>query len=188
MPDENQTPRFAQLYIHDPATQNTMRIQNMNLPTSLSTKQTDTITKVMGKLQKMMTEVNPYVKDFKHICEIPEDELKDGKLVISCKERPKEAHERTYNKQTSLSEVSVLTNSQPGDLVLRKRGGGFQFVYDIHPSAQPLHFTLLFPYGTNGYYEGTKYARSHIRLSFPGRQAFPRVSVHSVYHDSKPET
>ena len=131
----------------------------MNLPSSLSSKQTDTITKVMGKLQNLMTEVNPYVKDFLHICEIPDDDVKDGKLVTSCKERPQGAHERTYNKQTSLSEVSVLTNAEPGDLVLRKRGGGLQFVYDIHPSAQPLIFTLLFPYGTDGYFEGGKHVK-----------------------------
>ena len=155
--EENETPRFAQLYVVDPAMQHTMRVHNMNLPKSLNKKQIDTITNIMKKLQKVMEEVNPYVKDFKQICEIADDELIQGKLVISCKDRPKGAHERTYNKQTCMSEVSVLTNSQPGDLVLRKRGGGLQFVYDIHPSAQALHFTLLFPFGTDGYNEQTKH-------------------------------
>ena len=105
-----------------------------------------------------MKEINPYVKDFIHICEIPDEDLKEGKLVISCKDRPKGTHERTYNKQTSLTEVSILTNSEPGDIVLRKRDGGLQFVYDIHPAALALHFTLLFPYGTDGYNEQTKHA------------------------------
>jgi hypothetical protein len=172
IPDDDQAPRFAQLYIHDPATQHTMRVQNMNLPSSLSSKQTDTITKIMGKLQNLMTEVNPYVKDFLHICEIPDDDVKDGTLVISCKERPQGAHERTYNKQTSLSEVSVLTNAEPGDLVLRKRGGGLQFVYDIHPSAQPLHFTLLFPYGTDGYFEGEKHVKGDKNKRVTPREFF----------------
>ena len=169
---QNETPRFAQLYIHDPATQHTLRIQNMNLPTSLSSKQVETITKVMSKLQNLMAEVNPYVKDFKHICEIPDDEIKGGKIVISCKDRPNGAHERTYNEQTSLSEVSVLTNSQPGDLVLRKRGGGLKFVYDIHPSAQPLHFTLLFPYGTKGYDETEKHVKGDTKKRVTPREFF----------------
>ena len=172
MPEGNEPPRFAQLYIHDPATQNTMRIKNMNLPTSLSSKQIDTITKVMSKLQNLLAEVNPYVKDFKHICEIPEDEIKDGILVISCKALPKGAHERTYNKQTSLTEVSVLTNSQPGDLVLRKRGGGLQFLYDIHPSAQPLHFTVLFPLGTNGYSDRMQHAKGDTNRRVTPREFF----------------
>ena len=93
------------------------------------------------------------MQDIMHICEIPDEELSDGKLIISCKERPKGSHERKYNIQQSLSEVSVLTNSMPGDMVLHKRGGGLQKVYDIHPSAQPLHFVLLFPFGTKGYDE-----------------------------------
>ena len=77
-------------------------------------------------------------------------------MVISCKARPSGEHERRYNEQQSLSEVSVLTNSEKGDLVLRKRGGGLQFINDLHPAAQPLHFTLLFPYGTKGYRESEK--------------------------------
>ena len=92
--------------------------------------------------------------------------------MISCKERPKGTHERTYNQQTSLSEVSVLTNSQPGDIVVRKRGGGLQFVYDIHPSAQPLHFTLLFPYGTDGYNEATKHVKGNTKKRVKPREFF----------------
>ena len=120
----------------------------------------------------MMTEVNPFVKDFKHICEIPDEKQKKGKIVISCKARPKGSHERTYNEQTSLSEVSVLTNSEPGDLVLRKRGGGLKFVYDIHPSAQPLHFTLLFPYGTKRYDESTKHIKGNTNKRVTPREFF----------------
>ena len=95
----------------------------------------------MKKLQDLMIEVNPFVKDFLHICEIPDEEIREGKLIISCKARPEGEHERRYNEQQSLTEVSVLTNSQKGDLVLRKRGGGLQFINDLHPAAQPLHFT-----------------------------------------------
>ena len=31
-------------------------------------------------------------------------------------------------------------------------------IYDIHPSAQPLHFVLLFPFGTKGYHADIKQA------------------------------
>ena len=103
-----------------------------------------------------MIEVNPFVKDFLHVCEIPDEDIKDGKLVISCKACPHGEHERRYNQQESLSEVSVLTNSESGDLVLRKRGDGLKTISDLNPSAQPLHFTLLFPYGTKVYNEADK--------------------------------
>ena len=116
----------------------------MNLPKSLNKNEIDIMEKILLKLQDMLKEVNPFVKDIMHICEIDEDKLTDGKLVISCKERPTGAHERRYNVQQSLSEVSVLTNCMPGDMIIRKRGGGLGEIYDIHPSAQPLHFILLF--------------------------------------------
>jgi hypothetical protein len=112
-----------------------------------------------------MKEVNPFVKDLLHICEIPEEDIKDGKLIISCDQRPKGAHERTYNVQQCFGEVSVLTNSVPSDLVLRKRGGGLELIYDIHPAAQALHFVLLFPLGTKGYSEFLKHEGKPKRVS-----------------------
>ena len=156
-PDDGSEPKFAQLYVHDPATEHTMRIKNMCLPSHLNLKQTGLITNTLKNLQQLMKEINPFVKDLLHVCEIPDSDLIDGKLIISCKERPKGTHARTYNVQQSLSEVSVLTNSVPSDLVLRKRGGGLDFIYDLHPAAQPLHFVLLFPFGTKGYSEFMKH-------------------------------
>ena len=156
-PEDGEQPRFAQLYVVDPATQHTMRVNNMSLPTHLKPKQIDVITQTMKNLQQLINDVNPFVKDLLHVYEIPDSELIDGKLIISCKERPKDAHPRTYNTQQSFSEVTVLTNSVPSDLVLRKRGGGLEFIYDLHPAAQPLHFVLLFPYGTKGYSEFMKH-------------------------------
>ena len=87
--------------------------------------------------------------------------------MISCRkeDRPGNSHERTYNLQQSFSEVSILTNSVPSDLVLRKRGGGIAHIYDLHPAAQPLHFILLFPYGTHGYSEFMKHIDGKKRLS-----------------------
>ena len=45
-------------------------------------------------------------------------------------------------------------------LVVKIRGGGLQSVSDLNPSAMPLHFTLLFPYGTKGWDMETTHANS----------------------------
>ena len=167
LPENGEEPKFAQLYVHDPSTEHTMRVQNMSLPTTLSKKNVEIITETVKKLQILLREINPFVKDFLHICEIPDENLKHGKIVLTCNKSdlPKDAHERRYNQQTSLSEVSILTNSVPGDLVLRKRGGGLQQIYDLHPDAQPLHFVLLFPYGTPGYSAFLRHKDSSKRVS-----------------------
>ena len=150
MSENGEQPQFAQVYIHDPATQHSVRFKNMYLPQSVTKKQRMTISHLLKDLQNLMIKVNPYVQDFMLVCEIPDEEIKDGKLLISCK-GPPGTHERRYNLQQCFSEVSLLTNSEPNDLILRKRGGGLRTIYDLHPAAQPLHFTLLFPYGTKGY-------------------------------------
>ena len=164
-PEEGEEPKFAQLYVHDPSTEQTKRVENMNLPTNMTEKDVRITKNILLKLQQMLKDINPYVKDILHICEIPDQELSVGKLIISCKERPKGSHERQYNLQQSFSEVSVLTNSVPGDMVLQKRGGGLQKIFDIHPSAQPLHFVLLFPFGTKGYDVEAKHLGKAKRVS-----------------------
>ena len=85
--EEGETPRFAQLYVHDPATEQTIRVKNMCLPKHLSKNQINIITNTMGNLQKLLKEVNPFVNDLLHICEIPDSDLQDGKIIISCKKK-----------------------------------------------------------------------------------------------------
>ena len=172
--ENGEEPKFAQLYILDPSTQHTTRIKNMSLPASLSKEQVRIITQTMQKLQTLLREVNPFVKDFLHICEIPDDQLKNGQIVLSCKkeDRPKDSHERRYNPQQCLSEVSILTNSVPSDVVLRKRGGGLKYIYDLHPDANPLHFVLLFPFGTPGYSEFLKHNDKNKKKRVSPREYF----------------
>ena len=163
--EDGEDPKFAQLYIKDPALETAHRQENMSLPGSMSRQDRGIIYTILQQLQEMMKNVNPYVKDFRMICEISEDDLLDGNLVISAKARPADEHERRYNVQASLTEISVLTNAHPHDLVVKIRGGGLQNVSDLNPSAMPLHFTLLFPYGTKGWDMHTTHANSQKRIS-----------------------
>ena len=71
--------------------------------------------------------------------------------MISAMARPTGQHERRYNEQINLQEVSILTNSQPHDLVLQQRGGGLKSISDLNPKGMPLHFTMLFPHRTYGW-------------------------------------
>ena len=48
LPDEGNDPKFAQLYVHDPATEKTVRIRNMNLPQSLNKKEIEMMENVEG--------------------------------------------------------------------------------------------------------------------------------------------
>ena len=65
----------------------------------------------------------------------------------------------------NLQEVSILTNSQPHDLVIQRRGGGLQEISDLNPKGQPLHFTLLFPHGTYGWDPSTRHTDGKRRVT-----------------------
>ena len=151
IPKEGESPKFSQLYLCDPILEKSQRFANIVLPERTSSKDKNDLKKLIPILQEEIRKVNPYVMDLMMIMEIPDKDLANGKIIMSAKAKPKEEHARRYNLPTSLQEVSILTDSQPNDLVLRKRGGGLTLISDLNPKAMPLHFTLLFPHGTYGW-------------------------------------
>ena len=48
---EAETPRFAQLWIHDPGMETTTRVQNMNLPSSMSVVEEEAVRRDVEILQ-----------------------------------------------------------------------------------------------------------------------------------------
>ena len=164
-PADGETPRFAQLYVHDPQMEFTQRYENMVLPSSTSRSDKSRLKQILPIIQEEIHQHNPFVQDFKQIVEISDDLLADGKIVISATKKPSKEHKRRYNLQTCLNEVSILTNFESHDLVLHKRGGGLETVHDLNPKGMPLHFTLLFPHGTYGWDPNTKQFASDRRVT-----------------------
>ena len=151
MVEKGEQPRFVQLYVHDSNLESGLRFKNMVIPANMSNAQQKILESVLIKIQNLLHKHNPFVMDFKQIIEIPSEELGQLKIVISAKARPTGEHERRYNTQINLQEVSILTNSEPHDLVLQHRGGSLKSISDLNPKGMPLHFTVLFPYGTYGW-------------------------------------
>ena len=148
---EQETPRFAQLYVMDPSLETTQRIANMKLPSTASRVELELVGGTMRELQDWMRENNPFARSFIQVMEIPEDQQVDGKLVITAQRRPEAEHERRYNPQINLGEVSILTDCNRQDLVIRPREGGLHHVSVLNPKSSPLHFTVLFPNGDLGW-------------------------------------
>ena len=157
LPAEGEQPRFAQLYVHDAALESTSRFNNLILPSNTSEEDKTILRSILDTVQWCLHDSNPFVQDFIQIMDIPEDELANGMLVISAKQ-PSNEHARRYNIQTNLKEVSILMNSEKHDLVLQMRGGGLQTVNNLNPKMMPLHFCLLFPYGTYGWDPETRHS------------------------------
>ena len=149
---QHETPRFAQLWVHDPAMQTTQRIANMSLPGNISEAEAKAVTEIVETLQAELRNINPWIKDFRQIVEIEDEELRGGKLVISAKAKPAQEHARRYNLTANLREVSILTDCKPHDLIVTKRDGKLEVVSELNRAAMPLHFTLLVPHGDYGWH------------------------------------
>ena len=165
LPDDGSTPKFAQLYCFDPALETTQRFANMTIPTGLSSTKKETLKKLLKEMQDIIKRENPFFKDFLMILELENENVLDGTLVISASARPAGEHVRRYNAPTAFSEVSVLTNESRYDIVVRKRGGGLRDISELNPKSMPLHFTLLFPYGTSGWDMEVKHADGRRRVT-----------------------
>ena len=163
LPEEGEKPRFAQVYILDPSQQSTQRIENMNISTKLSPREVTKMKDLLELVQRDVQQHNPYVKDIMQVLEIPEDQLEKGKIIISAKAKPKNAHSRVYNEQVNLNELSIVLNEEAHekhDFVINLRGGGQSIIHDLNPKAMPLHFTLLFLEGTHGWSTELKHANN----------------------------
>ena len=171
LPAEGELPKFAQLYIYDPALETNQRFENMVVPSSLSRSQKVLLKDLLKDIQTILHEVNPFVRDFKQIIDMPENEIAEGRIVITAK-TPVNEHARRYNAPTNLQEVSVLMEPGKHDLVIERRGGGLQTISDLNPKGMPMHFTLLFPFGTYGWDPESKHAVGNRRVSTREYYAF----------------
>ena len=110
-PAEGVSPKFAQLYTVDAAMETSTREGSLYLPDSLSTRQKKTLTLLMWKVVTVLRRENALVNDFTMACEaFEQEEVSEGRVVISTRAKPAEAHERTYNLQV-LSDNSFQNKS-----------------------------------------------------------------------------
>ena len=125
-PENREQAKFSQLYVVDPATEATCREGCFYLPTSLSISQKRSLTETMWNCVSLLKRVNPLVRDFKMACEqFAEENIKDGRVVISADARPSLEHERRYNLQViefakfvvscsiiNIATSTIISNSQ----------------------------------------------------------------------------
>ena len=163
VPQEEQVPSFAQIYVSDPQAEDpdaeaATRLGHVRLPAATSATVQRRLLDLLRQLQAMLRHVNPWVHDFIMAAEILAQEVEHRQLVVSVSARPAGEHERRYNAAEGLREVAVLMGEAPGqhDLVLRRRAergtGVLHTIDESNRACDPLHFVLLFPLGTTGWH------------------------------------
>ena len=147
------TPTYAQLYFFDPLEALDYRMnRNDNLQRA-----------TMEALQNTLLDINPYKNVFLHAFEILQ-RIPSTDLSIRILADPS-TDLRRYNIPT-VDEIAIILPGQqdhamdPRDIVLHNRRGNLEFIHDHNSAYVPLHYVLLFPYGTPGWTYGLPHKRT----------------------------
>ncbi len=150
MPQEEESPVYAQLYIYDPAEALDYRMRH-DANQGLNRQ-------VMAELQDMLYCIHPATQLYKQAYEITQEMPNHQQCRIALR-YDKKCEQQCYNLPTAAyNEIAVIL---PGDgddvqgsrdiILYRRNGQGLQRISDLHPFYQALHYVLLFPTGQFGW-------------------------------------
>jgi hypothetical protein len=139
---------YAQLYIYDPkmALQQRMTRNNTLSPT------------IMSDLQEILLEHSPFVRIYQQAAERLRAHGASSQTTDIQAQLAYLPHSdpRWYNIPTT-NEIAVILpgdgiTTDPCDVIVQLKGGGFRRVLDTQPAYVPLHYILLFPKGELGWH------------------------------------
>ena len=146
LPSEGETPKFTQMYIHDPQMQEESRLNFIE----------ELHPNILHQLQTMLHDVNPYAQLYENarrrLSSHPTAALSLRLVTLRNKDS------RRYNTPTA-NEVGAImvgdgtdTEQNSRDIIVKKKGGPLQRISILHPSYLPMHYVLLFPDGRDGWH------------------------------------
>lgn len=151
LPEGQEEPMYAQLYVHDPS--QALGIRQRRNPRLDSTIMTD--------LQAMLHETHPYVPLYKQMYQLMADKPPEEQQNIAVRlHMSDETDQRRYNLPTVEEIAAVIPGdgterrSDHRDIIVRLRGGALKRISHLHQSYSTLHYTMLFPRGESGFHPG----------------------------------
>ena len=117
---------------------------------------------ILKDLRIMLQSCNSYVRSFVTIDEQLQSRLlpQSVSLELLADRQPSTEHRGRYNVPSSNEEVAILMTGEPSarrSIVMQPRvpdgsDAGLQVISETHRSWDPLHYVLMFPYGTDGFH------------------------------------
>ncbi|XP_058751157.1 uncharacterized protein LOC131624213 [Vicia villosa] len=146
IPENGQTPQYAQLYIFDTDNEIDNRIKCFS--------DSDVVNRdVVGKLKDMLDDCNPHAKVFRMARDLLRGNPYLDLKIRLISDRPQDG--RVYNTPTT-SEVAALIvgDIDPDttrDIIIHARNGHLQQITEFHPAYLAYQYPLIFVYGEDGY-------------------------------------
>ena len=144
--ETNNRPVYAQLYFYDPQIALSYRMaRNDGLKEA-----------TMRKLQDIILQYNPWIRIYHTAKEILEKQPRTADMAVAIHFVPG-TDQRCYNAPTSTEIAAILpgqgdeqTDGQ--DIVVQLRGGDLKRIHHGSPAYIPLHYTLIYPKGDQGWH------------------------------------
>ena len=166
LPEETQSPTFAQLYIYDTLHEDTNRHNIMH----------ELDKDILQQLQHILHQSNPYIQCFRQVGDIIRSNTTADISMLIHTDRTQDP--RRYNAPTASDVAAIMIgdgydiNPSNRDILLRLHDGGLQRISELHPSYDPLHYVLLFPKGDDGW---------HIDIPLIGSVRRERITTMQFY-------
>jgi hypothetical protein len=144
LPPSGEQACYVQLYFYDPVLALDQRMnRNSNLHCN-----------TMWILQDTLLHTNEYTQIFLTASEILQLNPSQEFAICFIADPTNDPH--CYNPPTIDEIAAIIPGNdmdivQPRDIILHCRAGGIRHISDLHSFYTPLHYILLFPYGTNGW-------------------------------------
>ncbi|XP_071574697.1 uncharacterized protein [Temnothorax nylanderi] len=108
---------------------------------------------LVKELQKMLHEVNSYIKDLKTTLEKVPPTCKKFEVIIHADKKPVDVHGGRFNAPTANEVALVIVGQQfeQRDIVLQSHDNTLRRISEIHRSYDVLQYPLLFCRGEDGY-------------------------------------
>ena len=152
LPAPGDSPKFAQIFFHDSDMEVTNRLHHLN----------DLQDTVLIDFQNQLHTINNYVQSFQSAIEICREDS-EVQIVLHADKKQQHGHARTYNLPATSEVSAILIGSGNGsgnlDIILRCRstdGQELRRISTCHRSYDPLHYTVMFPYGCDGWHLNMK--------------------------------
>ncbi|KAF7025939.1 hypothetical protein CFC21_038085 [Triticum aestivum] len=155
VPSGDDTPKFVELYIHDPANEIRHRMNALNLEDKPTRGVDESI--VVG-LRDMLNEFNPLVQTFREASKMIEDHGDEPIEDISIRIiGPSEGDSPQFSLPTTTGLAALVVGggftleASSWDIVVCSRSNGLQQISSLNTAFMPLQYPLLFPYGERGF-------------------------------------
>ncbi|CAN0897213.1 ATP-dependent DNA helicase PIF1 [Linum grandiflorum] len=160
LPPEGQPPRYTQLYVHDPASEDGHRLasvggaaKKLQLP-------------LIKGLKEMLDTYNVLAKSFRRVRDALEEPGNENLRLRIC--GPRVEHGRMYELPTGTELAGLIPGDfaidhDDRDIIVNNKATGLTRITSLNPLFDSLHFPLLFPHGNDGFHNRIRYNSRSVR-------------------------